>query len=128
MKDKIAEIDNHIKNYYFSQKKISEIRQNIAEQRCPLNLGDTISYIKNNKSYQGIVENIVPIVKNPEYTGPIEGNEVGWGICGARVLKSTQKPGKISFGINEFTHFIKDEMWQEEELTDEERLNRFLGI
>ncbi|CQH35479.1 hypothetical protein AB8899_18150 [Yersinia enterocolitica] len=127
MKDKIKEIDDQIESYYSAKSKVDNIRQQIAEERCPLKLGDVIQYKKNNKRYNGVVNEVIFVVKQMEFLGPIKGNEVGWGVCGTRILKSTGKPGDISFGVNEFEHFLKDDIWQGENLNFEERVDRFLN-
>lgn len=126
MEDKIKEIDNQIDNFYSAKNKVENTRQQIAEERCPLKLGDEIQYKKNDKTYKGVVNEIIFVVKEMEFMGPIKGNEVGWGVCGTRILKSTGKPGNISFGINEFEHTLKDDIWEGEKLTFEESFERIL--
>jgi hypothetical protein len=126
MKNKLKEIDNQIDSYYSAKNKIDDIRQQIAEDKCPLKLGEIIQYKRNNKTYKGVVSEIIVVVKQMEFLGPIKGNEVGWGVSGKRILKSTGKPGDFSFGINEFENFIKDDVWQEEILTFNERVDQFL--
>jgi len=126
MKDKIKEIDTQIEIYYSAKNKIDDLRQQIAEEKCPLKVGDIIQYKKKNKIHKGIVNKIIFKVKKMEFLGPIKENEVGWGACGARILKSTGKPGGISFGINEFEYFFKDDIWQEEDLTFDEKIDRLL--
>ncbi len=128
MKDKIKEIENQIEFYYSAKNEIESIRQQIAEEKCPLKIGDIIEYEKNGKIYKGKVDKIIFVVKKIEYLGPLKNNEVGWGVNVNRILKTTGKLSSISFCVNEFHHFLKDDIWREEDLTGVGILNRLLDI
>ncbi|EMF7564394.1 hypothetical protein V4F78_003878 [Serratia marcescens] len=126
MKNKIKEMDIQIDAYHSARIKVDELRKDIALQKCPLKKGDTITYTKNQKKYSGIIEEVLFVVKEIEFLGPSKGNEVGWGVCGKKILKATGKPGNYNFGINEFSHFLKDGIWQEKEgsLSPQEKIER----
>lgn len=124
----MKEIENQIELYYLAKNKIESIRQQIAEEKCPLKIGDIIKYKKKDKIYSGKVDKIFFVVKKMEFLGPLKSNEVGWGVNVNRILKTTGKLSGISHGVNQFQHFIKDGIWQEEDLTYDERFERLLDI
>lgn len=120
--EKKRRLDEAKSAYLNAKDEIETLRLSIAEELCPLNVGDRVDVIDNGKEYQGVVEGIHYGLTDEEMLDPVVGAATGWSVHGKRIKKTTNTVGKWGFGFSSFDAEFRDGKWVVTHKTLEERL------
>lgn len=92
-------LDDARRRFIDAKNELEEIRNRIARNDCPLNIGERVTVVDGSSHYDGVVDHIGAILSPEEFVRPVIGMPVRWAASGRRIKKTTGQLGKWTFAI-----------------------------
>ena len=103
-------LDDAKRRFLEAKKDLEEIRSRMANQDCPLEVGDRVSIVDGSRRYDGVVDHIGAALSYEELVEPVLGLPVSWSASGRRIKKGTGELGSWTFAIQSDAEF-RDGAW-----------------
>jgi hypothetical protein len=104
------QLDDARRRFLEAQADIERLSTEIAQDLCPLHIGDMVTVLDGSREYKGTV-GYVTHVSQRAWEGPVVGKEVGWSVGGKRINKGNQAESKHSFHFTSFNATFQNGNW-----------------
>ncbi|EMG51222.1 hypothetical protein WYI_23560 [Ochrobactrum sp. CDB2] len=109
--DKLTLLDKLKTEIIDLRNRIQVLESEIAVEICPIKVGDTVTINDNEKTFQGIVEEVGTLYSPYDIIEPTIGNRPTWRATGRRINKGTGKVGKWNFELTGNRWSLQDGVW-----------------
>lgn len=109
--DKLTLLDKLKTEIIDLRNRIQVLESEIAVEICPIKVGDTVTINDNEKTFQGIVEEVGTLYSPYDIIEPTIGNRPTWQATGRRINKGTGKVGKWNFELTGNRWSLQDGVW-----------------
>jgi hypothetical protein len=90
----LTDLDDAKRRFLAAKSDMDRLRQQIAEDICPLSVGDKITVTDGSRTFEAEVEKIRPNIALMDHIEPELGVAPGWAVDCRRINKGTGLPGK----------------------------------
>lgn len=97
--DKLTLLDKLKTEIIDLRNRIQDLESDIAVEICPVKVGDKVTINDNDKTFQGIIEEVGTLYSPYDIIEPTIGNRPTWRATGHRINKGTGMVGKWTFEL-----------------------------
>lgn len=99
MKTQAKELRSAIANFRTAKSQLEAVRNRIAQELCPIKIGEKVLYSSGGKIWEGVVDNIHYSSFFFTFDDPDIDEISGWSVEGLKIKKTTGKTGKQRFSF-----------------------------